>query len=76
MGKRDVADWWLARGLVEADDSEAAAKPATTTRRARTRTMSFIVSNLSEILRQFAGKPAYSDSTLVIEISLYFSYTY
>lgn len=43
-----VADCWLATLFAEADDMEAAVKPATTTSTAKARTASFIMSNPSK----------------------------
>jgi hypothetical protein len=40
-----VADWWLGSTFVVAEDREAAARPVTTTDRAKTRMASFIIGN-------------------------------
>jgi hypothetical protein len=45
IGKAEVADWWLARTCVEEECVAAAAAPAKTMERARTRIASFIIGN-------------------------------
>ena len=42
-GRAPVADWWLVKVCLGDDETEAAAAPATTTDKARTRTSSFII---------------------------------
>jgi hypothetical protein len=42
IGMLSVAAWWLRTAWVEEDDTEAAAAPATTTERAKMRTMVFM----------------------------------
>jgi len=45
VGSWAVADWWLGMACVVEDETEAAAAPAKTTARAKTRIASFMVSN-------------------------------
>lgn len=45
----EVADWLLGMALVEADEMEAAAAPATTTERAKMRMASFMVISFMRI---------------------------
>ena len=44
-GKLAVADWWLGMACVVEDETEAAAAPAKTTARAKTRRICFMVGN-------------------------------
>jgi hypothetical protein len=43
LGRLEVADWWLGMAGVVEDEREAAAAPAKTTDRAKTRMTSFMV---------------------------------
>ena len=55
-GSPALAAWWLAKACFGVEETEAAAAPATTTDRMRTRKASFIVSYPSwkNLLKMFA----------------------
>jgi hypothetical protein len=46
VGSPAVADWWLEKAFFGVEETEAAAAPATTTDRTKTRMASFIVGYL------------------------------
>ncbi len=55
-GKPAVADWWLENVCFGVEETEAAAAPATTTDRTRTRKASFIIGYPTEkSLQNFLG---------------------